>query len=45
MYMCTKLSEENEQTSVCVFSKTILTHAMDKEAKMLTEWKFIAHRK
>ena len=45
MYMCTKLSEENEQSSVCVFSKTILSHAMDKEAKIPTEQKFIAHRK
>ena len=45
MYMCTKLSEANEQSSVRVFSKTILSHAMDKEVKILKEWKFIAHRK
>lgn len=45
MYMCTKLSEENEQSSVWVFSKTVLSHAMDKEAKIPTEQKFIAHRK
>ena len=45
MYMCTKLSEENEQSSVCVLSKTTLSHAMDKEAKIQKEWKFIAHRK
>lgn len=34
-----------KQSSVSVFSKTTLSHAMDKEAKLLTEWKFIAHRK
>lgn len=33
MYMCTKLSEENQQSSVRVFSKTILSYAMDKEVK------------
>ena len=44
MYVCAKLSEESEQSSVCVFSETILSHAMDKEAKIMTEEKFIAHR-
>ena len=43
--MCTKLSEENEQSSACVFSKRILSHVMDKDVKILKEWKFIAHRK
>ena len=34
-----------KQSSARVFSKTTLSRAMDKEAKILTEWKFIAHRK